>query len=122
MSGSLVGAETAVQPAVGMGATIEAYSERESVTIVEVKPFQSGPRMGEPRELVVQYDDWTVLRGSESDGSAEYAYTPNPTARKAVYYLALKGRRTGQWVEKGLGGRGWTLALGRRERVHNPRI
>jgi hypothetical protein len=126
MEGSLInhlmGGPTGTVPEVGMAATVLMYTDREPVTIVEVKLFKSGPRKGQPREIVVQYDSWRVTSGSGHDGSAQYEYEPDPRGRKESYVLSLKGPKAGSWVEKGSGGRGWKLALGKRERYSNPHL
>jgi hypothetical protein len=47
------------------------------------------------RTITVQYDRWTVVKGNEGDGSAEYAYEADPTERTEV----LKLRKDGSYRE-----------------------
>lgn len=126
MNGSLVNhmlsGPSVKVPEVGMGATVLMYTDREPVTVIDVQLFKSGPRKGQPREIVVQYDHWKVVRGSGHDGSAIYEYARDPKGRKASYVLSRSGRKAGCWVDKGSAGKGWTLLLGHRERYQNPHI
>lgn len=126
MNGSPVktaeGETTGATPAVGTPATVLKYVDRDPVTVVEVKLFRSGPRRGQPREIAVQYDQWEVVSGGAQDGSTRCRYERDPSGRKALYVLALRGPRAGSWVEKGSGGRGWRLALGKRECYRDPRF
>lgn len=107
-------------PELGMGATILKYTERAAATVIEITTFKSGARKGLPKEVLVQYDDFVILDGDESDGSARYSYSSNPENRTVAFVMASKGKLAGNWVEKGLGGRGWLLLLGQRERRRNP--
>lgn len=59
-------------PEIGMGATLLLWSDRHAATITAVE----GPADG--WTLTVQRDQARVIKGSEMDGSAEYAYAPNP--------------------------------------------
>jgi hypothetical protein len=111
---------TRVVPEVGMAASVITFTDREPVTVVEVIPFKSGPLKGQAREVVVTYDDWKVVSGSEHDGSAVYEYTSNPDGHQQSFVLSTRGRRVGHWLQKGTGGIGYSLVLGYRERYRNP--
>ena len=114
--------EDVVIPVAGMPATICKFSDREPVTVIEVKTFKSGPRKGQPREVIVQDATWRAISGSGHDGSLVCEYEPNPNGHTHAYVLATKGRRAGKWTEKGLSGRGWVLSLGRYSYHRDPHI
>lgn len=67
-------------PAVGMGATVLNWTDRQAATIVVVRKRRPLPS-GEDRWIVgVQEDRETIVSGSAYDGSAVYSYEPDPTA------------------------------------------
>lgn len=113
MSGS-----TKTVPVVGMGATVTFWSDRAPATVVAVRVFASGERKGQPREIDIQLDDWTVTSGSENNGSAVYEYSRNESAPVVTYSVNRRGR----WLQKGLSGRGGGLALGVRQRHYDPHL
>ena len=57
------------EPVVGMGATILCWTDRHAATIQQVIKLKTGVIVGVTR------DDFTVIKGSQHDGSAEYSYT-----------------------------------------------
>jgi hypothetical protein len=75
--------------------------------------------------VVVQEDDYKVVRGSAQDGSAEYEFSPKPNGSTYVFCF---NRKSSKWCEmyrhpetkrlKQLNGRG--LILGFRERYYDP--
>ena len=115
MNGSLVNhmisAPGQPEPQVGDAATVCMWSDRHPATVVEVLRFKTGKRAGQVRAVVIQEDDWKVIKGGEHDGSAEYEYTPNPDARRDTFLVDSRGR---------YGSEGRRLALGRRERYYDP--
>jgi hypothetical protein len=121
MHGSLVNrlseGPTKKVPTVGMPATITYWSDREPGTIIEVTNFKSGSKKGQPKEFVVQYDHWKVVKGSEGDGSAQYKYERDPDGRTMTFSFNEKRQR---WIEARTEGRGCGVILGHRERHHDP--
>lgn len=57
------------EPTVGMGATILLWSDRHAATVTSVERDAA---------VTVQHDTAKVVAGSGHDGSAEYAFSPNP--------------------------------------------
>lgn len=98
-------------PVVGMGVTIDNWSDRYPATVTEVRYFKSGARKGQPREVTVQRDTWKVVADGPGDGVAAYLCTPNPLGPTYEYVRNVNNG----WVRKGRGGRGSKLILGRRE-------
>lgn len=113
MSGS-----TKTVPVVGMGATVTYWSDRCPATVIAVRLFGSGPRKGQPREIDIQLDNWTVVSGNEGNGSAVYEYSRNTSAPVLTFRVNLRGR----WLQKGLSGRGGGLALNIRQRHYDPHL
>lgn len=101
------------EPEVGQGATICMWTDRQPVTVVAILRFKSGPKAGQIRGVEVTDDSWTVVKGSEHDGSAQYTYTSNPDGPRKAFLIDQYGR----YVRKGGGDR---LSLGRRERYSDP--
>lgn len=101
------------EPEVGMPATICHWSDREPATVVEVLRFKSGAKVGQVRGVVVTRDTWTVVKGSEYDGSAQYEYESKPYGTKITFLVNARG----QYVRKGGSDK---LALGSRERYSDP--
>jgi hypothetical protein len=91
-TGSLVNAimaNSAIQPEVGMGATILSWTDRHAATIVEVS--KSG------KSIVVQEDH---AKRTDDRGMSEwqtYEHTPNTDAPRVTYTL----RKNGSWVKQG---------------------
>lgn len=121
MHGSLINrlteGPTRKVPKVGMPATIMFYSDREPGTIIEVKTFKSGLKKDQPKEFVVQFDHWKVVKGNEGDGSAQYEYERNPDGRTMTFSFNEKRQR---WIEARTEGRGCGVILDHRERHHDP--
>jgi len=101
------------QPEVGMGVTVTMYSDRNAGTITELVPYKKGAKAGQIRIIRVRMDDFTVVSGSEADGSARYEFAPGPGDRHTVDFLPTKRG----WRRKG-GGDG--LVLGSRDRYYDP--
>lgn len=97
-----------VQP--GHPATVCMWTDRDPATVVEVLRFKSGARKGQVRGLVVTMDHWVVVKGSEHDGSAEYAYTSRPEGPRVTFLL----------TKRGLVGKGDRLSIGSRRRYYDP--
>jgi hypothetical protein len=120
-------------PVVGMGATILMWTDREPATIIDVwhknaRKADFGPD-GAPREITdglrikVQRDDWAVVSGSGHDGSAVYAYTPNPNGGTSIF--EWRGRwievrlnaETKRWIKADSGN---GLSIGNRDKYWDP--
>lgn len=99
------------EPEVGSPATVTHYSDRSPATVAKVVYTKTGPNAGKVREIHVRDDDWTVISGSEHDGSAQYEYAESPNAPVTVYRRTKQGWRSAS---------GTGLALGVRERYHDP--
>lgn len=91
-------------PTVGMGATRLGWTDRYPYTIVEVI---------NERRIVVQADNYRVIRGSAHDGSAEYEYTPDIDAP----LITVTKRKDGKWREMG---RSNLFTIGERSRYYDP--
>jgi hypothetical protein len=113
----------APKPAVGMGCTMTGWTDRYPGTVVKVTEFGGSKRWA--YEIEVMADNYRVVKGWAHDGSAEYAYSPDPTG---CPYLFAFDRKAEKWVEafrnpatgklntrKGKG-----LILGFRERYCDP--
>jgi len=108
------------EPAVGMGATVLLWTDRTAGTIVAVHET--------PRGLVVsvQDDRTRVIAGSAQDGSADYAYEPNPDGYMRHFRRGDDGRweqvqpgkRPGTWKKSDCGRCG--LRIGEREEYRDP--
>jgi hypothetical protein len=93
---------------VGMGATELHYSDCDPYTVIRVIT---------QKKIIVQEDNWKIVKGSAQDGSAQYEYTRNPGGAKAVLTL----RADGCWREEGFtkkNGGGW--AVGFRRKYFDP--
>lgn len=108
------------EPTVGMGATIILYSDRHAATITMVEREKNGTM-----RVVVQCDKATVIAGSSQDGSAEYAYEPNPRGIIEVFQRRPADARwspvrfnetTRRWNKLG----SHRLRLGEREEYRDP--
>jgi hypothetical protein len=106
LSGKMNGAPEIV---VGLGVSICGYSDRSPGTVVNVS--KNG------KKISVQYDDWTITKGSAHDGSANYEYTQNVQNSTLEFTL----RPNGRWIEVGGTDKaGRSLAIGRREKYYDP--
>jgi len=111
----------APSPKVGMAATTLSWSDRHAATVTEVTEL-CGKRW--LYEIRVVDDNVSVVSGSTHDGSATFAFTPNPRGYANLYRM---DRKTRAWVKgyinqdtgkfkKGQGG----LILGRRDHYVDP--
>lgn len=94
-------------PAVGDGATILYWTDRQAVTIIEVS--KSGKR------VVVQEDKATRTDNLGMSDCQSYSYEPNPEGTKHVFTL----RNNGRWVRQGDTKRGCGLRVGTRDQYHD---
>lgn len=85
------------EPTEGMGATILLWSDRHAATITKVTPA-TGKRYS--CYIEVQEDEYTVVKGSTHDGSAEYEYHRDPrgSIRHFAQRRAADGSNSGEWV------------------------
>ena len=108
-------------PEVGMAATTLSWTDRHAATVAEVTELTSKVWAYEIR---VVDDKVLVIAGSTHDGSATFAFVPNPMGYANIYRM---DRKTGAWVhgyinqdtgkfKKGQGG----LILGRRDHYVDP--
>jgi len=113
-----VGAPT---PEVGMAATTLSWTDRHAATVTSVTELKSKVWA---YEITVVDDKALVINGSTHDGSATFAFVPNPTGYPDIYRME---RKTGKWVRgymgevtgrfvKAPGG----LILGRRDHYVDP--
>jgi hypothetical protein len=103
-------AAAAVQPTVGMGATIYAGSDAYPATVSRVSP--SG------KTIWVRKDEHMVVSGTWEAGNVDYVTYPNPDADERQYTL----RSNGRWMAKGtpVNARYGHLSLGARHYAQDP--
>ena len=108
-------------PVVGMAATTLSWTDRHAATVTEVTELTSKVWAYEIR---VVEDKVLVISGSTHDGSATFAFVPNPHRYADIYRM---DRKTRAWVhgyinqdtgkfKKGQGG----LILGTRDHYVDP--
>ena len=97
-------------PKVGDGATLLFHSDRIPVTVIEVTPFKTGPNAGKPRRVRVQDDNYTVVSGSEADGSAVYEFSRDESGHISEF----------SWTGKSWTGRSGKIVFGIREKYCDP--
>jgi hypothetical protein len=109
-------------PHVGDAATTLSWTDRHAATVTKVTEFGGGKLWS--FEIEVVEDKVLVISGSTYDGSATFAFAPNPEGYANLY---RKCRKTGAWVQgyisqdtgkfrKSTGG----LILGRRDHYVDP--
>lgn len=96
-------------PKPGDGATIRIGSDRYAATVVEVKPFKTGPRTGQVRAVVVRYDAATMV--GEGYDAQSYAYAPDPHGRLQTFFADAGGN---------LQNDGYRLRVGERSAYRDP--
>jgi hypothetical protein len=109
-------------PTVGMGATKLSWSDRHAATVTKVTELKSKVWA---YEINVMEDKVTCVSGSAHDGSAVYAFEPNPYGYADMYRM---DRKTGKWVRGYINGatgrfkqrRSGGLILGMREHYYDP--
>ncbi len=74
-----------MQPEVGMGCTIQMYSDRHAATIVRVS--SSGKTVWVQQDIATRTDD------NGMSESQQYTYAPNPSAAVQRFYF----NKDGQW-------------------------
>jgi hypothetical protein len=89
---------------VGAGVTINHFSDRHPATVIKSSP--SG------KTVTVRKDKSTIINGSAYDGSAQYAYSPDPDGAE----FTLRVRKNGFWYPTGFSS---TASLGR-SRYYDP--
>lgn len=77
-------------PKVGMGCTINCYSDRHAATIVEVRT---------PRMILVKQDNSKRTDKNGMSESQDYEYSPNPDSLTQVFTK----RKDGVWRERNMG-------------------
>lgn len=100
MYGSVVNrmAERTLQPVpvVGMGATMQLWSDRVPYTVVEVSKETVtkvlDTEKGEvtrvyPKYIIVTEDKYSIIEGSAQNGSAVYKYETDPSAKPKKFIL-----------------------------------
>lgn len=109
-------------PVVGMAATTLSWTDRHAATVTKVTAF-GGVKLWS-HEIEVVEDNVLVISGSTHDGSATFAFVPNPDGYANLY---RKSRKTGKWVQGYINretGRfnksGGGLILGRRDHHVDP--
>jgi len=108
-------------PVVGMAATTLSWTDRHAATVTEVTELTSKVWAYEIR---IVEDKVLVIAGSTHDGSATFAFVPNPDGYAALY---RQNRKTGAWthgyINKSTGRflkTGGGLILGRRDHHVDP--
>jgi hypothetical protein len=96
-------------PAVGMGATILAWSDRYAGTIIAVHPDGS---------FDVQEDKATRTDANGMSESQTYAYEPNPAGRVHKFRVVKRGKAKGELREAGKRG-GYGVMVGVRRKYHD---
>ena len=79
-------------PTVGMAATTLSWSDRHAATVTSVTELTSKVWA---YEITVVEDKALVISGSTHDGSATFAFVPNPDGYPALYRM---NRKTGAWT------------------------
>ena len=67
--------------------TLSWYSDSDPATIIAIKKNKAG----NITHLIIQEDSWTITKGSEQDGSAEYTYSRDPDGRVMTFRLRKNG-------------------------------
>jgi hypothetical protein len=94
-------------PEVGMGVTLNYYSDQHAGTIIEVTP----------NKIVVQEDTSTLIGGSLLSEYQEYSFAPNPKGK--IHDFSL--RSNGLWIECGSSANnGTSLTIGQRDEYCDP--
>ena len=109
-------------PEVGMGATTLSWTDRHAATVTKVTELKSKVWA---YEIHIMEDKVTCISGSAHDGSAVYAFEPNPYGYADIFRM---DRKTGKWVRgyvNQLTGRfkqrrSGGLILGMREHYYDP--
>ena len=107
-------------PTVGMAATTLSWTDRHAATVTNVTELDGKWKW----QIEVVEDKALVISGSTHDGSATFAFVPNPEGYADLYRM---DRKTGEWVRgyinrdtgkfnKSSGG----LILGRRDHYVDP--
>jgi hypothetical protein len=107
----VAGSNPALVPAVGMGATMIMWTDREPFTIIEVRNNSKGVAV----ELVLQADTYTRTDKNGMSESQNYEFTPNPQGHTEI----VTRRKNGQWVRKGESIKGTKFTIGYRDRYHD---
>jgi hypothetical protein len=92
------------EPAIGMGATIMHWSDREPVTIIQIT--HNGKR------LVLQSDTATRLDNNGMSESQEYEYEPNPNGE--IHFATKRKNGTFRLV-----GKDTLVSLGERRKYYD---
>jgi hypothetical protein len=100
---------TLVKPELGSGATVAIGSDRYPATVIDIVLFKSGTRVGEIREVLVQFDATEVVGGKWPD--LEYKYTPDSQGRQLWFHVKANGKFTCN----GIG-----IGFGHRRKYHDP--
>jgi len=102
------------EPAVGMGATILMWSDREPATIIEVNQKK--------RYIVVQEDRAERIDNNGMSEAQQYAYSPNPEGSKRIYRKMKNGRWQEHYINpetNRLVKAGGYLSIGEREKFYD---
>ena len=92
-------------PAVGDGATILYWTDRQACTVVEVSP----------KRVVVQEDKTTRTDSLGMGDAQSYSYEANLEGPKHTFTL----RNNGRWVRQGDTKRGTGIRFGTRDQYHD---
>jgi len=95
-------------PFVGMKVTRNAVTDSDPATIIAMS--KSG------KHITIQDDDWTILSGSEMDGSAQYMYRRNWQGAISAASLRKNGEYRLNGCHKGYG----LVTLGVQRRYRDP--
>lgn len=103
-------AETATAsrtPEVGMGVTINLFTDRHAATIIEVVS---------PTRIRVQEDKAVLVSGSRMSESQEYEFTPDPKGLVRTF----SKRKNGLWIEAdSQRHNGTSLTIGERDEYYD---
>lgn len=97
---------TPVVPVVGMGATIQYWSDSHPGTVIAVSP--SGAK------VTVQEDKATRTDTNGMSDMQSYTYEPDPNGKIHVFHRRTAGREAGHYAN-----RGSRLSLGKRHKHHD---
>jgi len=78
-------------PEVGMAATTLSWTDRHAATVKSVTELDGKWKW----QIEVVEDKALVIKGSTHDGSATFAFVPNPEGYADIYRM---DRKTGAWV------------------------
>lgn len=91
---TLMNNSEAIEPEVGMGATILFWSDRHAATITDITYFKTGAKAGKPKTITVREDKAIRVDSYGMSDAQEYRYEPDPNGSVRTFKANL---RTGEF-------------------------